>query len=192
MIQALGICGSPRTGGNTEILLKMCLDELQKLNVKVEAIKLSAYEIKPCFSCRKCITLDTCCIRDDMTKIIIPKLLAADIIVIATPVYFNNVSSHVKILMDRTWCIRGKLKDKIGGGIVVGRGYGLELALTAIHSFMLKHAMIIGYRGVSAQGYEKGDVLKDKRAIEDTIKLAHRLYELAKKLNPNKISDTDQ
>ena len=85
--------------------------------------------------------------------------------------------------MDRTWCIRGKLKDKIRGGIVVGRGYGLEAALTAIHAFVIKHEMMLGHRGVSGTAYEKGEIIKDKRAIEDTKDLAKRLSELCKLKN---------
>ena len=181
-LYALGLCGSPRRNGNTEALLRICLDELKRLGVDVEFLRLSDYRINPCISCRKCLSLGTCCIQDDMTNTIIPKLLKADIVVIASPVYFNNVSSYVKLFMDRTWCIRGKLKNKVGGGIVVGRGYGLEQALMAIHAFMLKHEIILGYRGVSAQGYDVGNALRDKRAINDTVKLARRLYELAVKV----------
>lgn len=150
--------------------------------METEIVRLHEHIIMPCTSCRKCLTLGNCCINDDMTNNIIPKLLRADIIIIASPVYFNNISSYVKTFMDRTWCIRGKLKDKIGGGIVVGRGYGLELALTAIHSFMLKHQMILGHRGVSAQAYEKGEVLNNKRVSSDIAEFACRLYELACRL----------
>ncbi|MCD6488375.1 MAG: flavodoxin family protein [Desulfurococcales archaeon] len=179
MYKVLGICGSPRIGGNTEILLGRCLEELERLGAKIEFLRLSSLRISPCTSCRKCLELGECCIHDDMCSIVVPKLLEADIIVVASPVYFNNVSSYVKVFIDRTWCIRGRLKNKVGGGIVVGRGYGLELALTTIHAFMLKHSMILGHRGVSAQGFEKGEVLRDKRALKDTIELANRLYELA-------------
>ena len=182
MLRVLGICGSPRAGGNTDLLLDVTLHKFEELNANTEKLVLKNYEIKPCTSCRYCINAGCCCIDDDMTNIIIPKLLAADVIVIASPVYFNNVSAYVKIFMDRTWCIRGKLRNKIGGGIVVGRGYGLELALTAIHSFMLKHEMILGHRGVSGIAYEHGEVRKDSRAIADAEKLAIRLNEIAQAL----------
>lgn len=179
-MKALGICGSPRRSGNTEILLDVALEELAKAGVETEKIILTEYNIRPCTCCRYCVEHGICCIDDDMTKIIVPKLLTSQIIIVASPVYFNNVSSYVKTFIDRTWCIRGKLKNKIGGGIVVGRGYGLESALTAIHSFMLKHEMILGHRGVPAIAFDKGEVLSNKRALSDSQKLARRLYELAK------------
>ena len=83
-----------------------------------------------------------------MSKIIIPQLLESDGIVIGSPVYFNNVSAQAKAFIDRTWCIRGKLRNKIGGAIVVGRRYGAESAITAINAFFLKHEMIPANRGV--------------------------------------------
>ncbi len=181
-IKALGICGSSRVGGNTEVLLKLCLNELRRKGVEVEFLRLSDYSIKPCTGCRECLKRGECCIDDDMKRVIVPKLLSASIIVIASPVYFNNVSSYVKIFMDRTWSIRGRLKDKVGGAIVVGRGYGLAQALQQIHSFMLKHSMILCHRGVEARGFNKEEVLEDKEALRLTVELAGRLYEVALKV----------
>jgi len=178
MLKVLGICGSPRRGGNTEMLLDVALNELRGLGAEVEKVTLSTYDVKPCTGCRYCVEEGRCCIDDDMTNILIPKLLSTDIIIIASPVYFNNVSSYVKVFMDRTWCIRGKLRNKVGGGMVVGRGYGLEYALTAIHSFMLKHEIVLGHRGVAGVGFDIGEVLKDNRAVEDAKRFAKRLYEL--------------
>lgn len=178
MFKVTGICGSPRINGNTEILLDISLNQFDKAHFRTEKILLSKYEVNPCLSCRYCVENDHCCIDDDMTNIIIPKLIEADAIIVASPVYFNNVGGLVKNFMDRTWCIRGKLKDKIGGGIVVGRRYGSESALTAIHAFMLKHQMILGHRGVSGIAYEKREILTDKQAIRDVKELANRLSEL--------------
>ncbi|MGB9760588.1 MAG: flavodoxin family protein [Thermoproteota archaeon] len=186
MLKVIGICGSPRRKGNTETLLDVTLNEFDKKYFEIEKVLLREYKIEPCTSCRVCTKTHECYIKDDMAKII-QKLLESHIVIIASPVYFNNVSAQVKAFMDRTWCIRGKLKDKIGGGIVVGRGYGLELALVAIHTFMLKHEMILGYRGVSATAYEKDEVLKDKRAVEDAKELAKRLSELCIMMNQNKL-----
>jgi multimeric flavodoxin WrbA len=180
LFKVSGICGSPRANGNTEILLEIALNEFDKARFKTEKIPLREYVLKPCFSCGYCVENQKCCIEDAMTSTIIPRLVDSHVIIIASPVYFNNVSGQVKVLMDRTWCIRGRLKDKIGGGIVVGRGYGLESALTAIHAFMFKHEMILGHRGVSGTAYEKGEIMMDKRAIEDAKDLAKRLSELCR------------
>ncbi len=183
MLKVLGICGSPRPNGNTEILLDAALGEFDGTLFKTEKLQLYRCEMKPCSSCGSCLGNGKCCIEDDVSSVILPKLIGSDVIVIASPVYFNNVSAQVKILMDRTWCIRGKLRDKIGGGIVVGRGYGLESALTAIHAFMLKHEMILGHRGVSGTAYEKGDIARDDKATGDAKRFAKRLSALCGLLN---------
>jgi multimeric flavodoxin WrbA len=80
--------------------------------------------------------------------------------------------------MDRTWCIRGKLKNKIGGAIVVGRRYGAESAITAINAFFLKHEMIIANRGVFGIAFDVGEIKQDKQAIKATEELAKRIKEL--------------
>ena len=124
------ISGSPRKNSNTDYLLKIALSLTGG-----KFIKLSDYKIEPCKSCRACLKLGKCIIDDDMSNVIIPLLLKSDAIVIGSPVYFNNVSAQTKAFIDRTWSIRGKLKNKIGGAIVVGRRYGIESALVAINSF---------------------------------------------------------
>ena len=178
-MKALGVCGSPRIRGNTETILSIVLKELEILGVGVEMVNVCRMDVKPCTSCRTCVKTGKCSIDDDMARVIVPKLLSTDILVLATPVYFNNVSACMKAFIDRTWSLRGRLRNKVGGGMVVGRGYGLELALVAIHSFMLKHEMIICHRGVSCRAYNIGEALADKRAVEDARKLAKRLYEVA-------------
>jgi len=184
LFKLLGICGSPRANGNTAILLDIALSKFDRTCFKTEKILLAEYALKPCSSCGYCIENIGCCIEDDMTSTIVPRLVDSHVVIMASPVYFNNVSGQTKVFMDRTWCIRGRLKDKIGGGIVVGRGYGHELALTAIHAFMVKHEMVLGHRGVSGTAHEKGEITMDERAIEDAKELAERLSELCRLKNP--------
>ena len=117
MFKVSGICGSPRAKGNTEILLEMLLNEFDKAFFGTEKILLREYLLKPCLSQGRCIENQKCCVEDDMTSTIIPRLVDSHVIIIASLVYFNNVSCQVKVfidrIIDRTWCIKGKLKDKI-------------------------------------------------------------------------------
>jgi len=172
-VDILYISGSPRENSNTDILLKLALSITGG-----KLIKLADYRIEPCISCRACQKLDECVIKDDMKNIIIPMLLESKCIVIGSPVFFNNVSAQTKAFMDRTWCVRGKFKDKIGGAIVVGRRYGAESAITAINAFFLKHEMIIANRGVSGLAFDIGEIEQDYEAIEATKELAERIKEL--------------
>jgi len=113
-----------------------------------------------------------------MTGLINPMLLDCDGLVLGSPVYFNNVSSSLKAFIDRTWCLKDKLKNKIGGAIVVGRGFGAEGAITAIHAFFLKHEMIPANRGVTGVAYEAGTVMQSEDAINQAKKLGYRINEI--------------
>ncbi len=112
-----------------------------------------------------------------MSDILIPKLLNNEVFVLGSPVYFNGVSAQLKAFIDRTWCIRGRLKNKIGGAIVVGRRYGSESAITTINAFFLKHEMIPANRGVYGIAFKQEEILQDQEAIESTKRLGERIKE---------------
>ncbi len=167
------ISGSPRKNSNTDYLLKLALSITGG-----KFIKLTDYNIKPCNSCRKCLEMSKCTINDDFNKKLVPLLRESDGFVLGSPVYFNNVSAQLKSFIDRTWSLRGQLKNKIGGAIVVGRKYGLESAITAITSFFLKHEMIPANRGVCGIAFMEREIIKDIESIESTKKLGKRILEL--------------
>jgi len=111
-------------------------------------------------------------------------LLKADGIVLGSPVFFNNVSAQLKAFIDRTWSIKGSLRNKIGGAVVVGRRDGAESAITAIHAFFLKHEMIPANRGVHGTAFARGEITEDDEAMESAKKLCERLMELETILVP--------
>jgi len=168
------ISGSPRENSNTDYLL-----DILKSQIGGNIIKLSDYHIESCRACMDCRGKGECVTKDDMQKMI-PELLENDVVVLGSPVYFNNVSSQMKAFMDRTHCLIGLLNNKIGGSIVVGRKYGAESAITAINAFFLKHNMIPANRGVLGFAFELGEMKKDVGAIEDTKKLGARIIDLTK------------
>ena len=180
-IKITAFSGSPRKGGNTDYLVHTFVDTVKSLGVDAEAVRLCDYKISPCTSCHLCIEKGECVMDDGMVKLY-PKLLESDGILIASPVYFNNVSAQAKAFMDRTWSLRGRLKWKVGGAMVVGRRYGHESALNAIHSFFLKHEVIIAYRGVVAFAFKKGDIVNDKHALNCTKRLAESMVDLVRRL----------
>ncbi len=169
--------GSPRKNSNTDYLL-----DVVRSVTGGEFVKLSEYNIEFCRSCRACLKAGECKIDDDMKNEIMPMLIESDAIVLGSPVHFNNVSGHMKAFMDRTWCMRGKLRNKIGGAVVVGRRYGLESAITAINAFFLKHNMIVANRGVCGLAFKGGEIKEDREAINSAIELGERIIELIKLL----------
>jgi len=166
----LYISGSPRADSNTDILLHTALSVTGG-----QLLKLKNYKISPCNSCWACLKSRTCVIQDEMTSQIMPLLLDCDCMVLGSPVYFNNVSSILKAFIDRTWCLKGKLRNKIGAAVVVGRGYGTEGTVTAINAFFLKHEMFVANRGVSGNVFKSGEITQKQEAIELARLLGRRI-----------------
>ena len=173
------VSGSPRRGGNTEILL-----ERARKITGGELLRLADIRFEPCRACWACRQGGTCAIRDELTPVL-ERLSNFQAPIIGSPVYFNNVTTLTKAFMNRTWPLRGRFRNLLDGAIAVGRRYGAESAITAIHAFFLKHGMVIGHRGVTGIAYRAGDVLRDREALEITDRLANRLLELASTMFPN-------
>ncbi len=175
------ISGSPRKNGNTDFICSVLKSEIEHLGETPRVIRIYDYNINPCVSCRQCVKKNSCIIHDDMDYLS-AILLKSDGIVIVSPVFFDNIPSKLKAFIDRTWCMRGKLRDKIGGVVVVGRRYGHAVAISTLISFMLKHEMILGMRGIVVFGFEKGEAQFDVDGINDVKKLARRIIDLIKKI----------
>lgn len=101
MSKIIVLSGSVRKGGNTELLVHSFF-EGAKQNNEVEIISVRDYQVKPCTGCNFCRKNDgnQCCQKDDM-EIIYEKLKTADILVIASPVYFYGISAQLKAVVDR-------------------------------------------------------------------------------------------
>jgi len=98
--QVLGISGSPRRNGNTELLIREFMRGAEAGGHKTELIILSELKISPCTSCGSCQKTGKCIIIDDM-QAMHKKLLEADCIVFASPIYFGGVSAQLKSFIDR-------------------------------------------------------------------------------------------
>ncbi|MGZ4857059.1 MAG: flavodoxin family protein [Methanobacteriaceae archaeon] len=189
MVKIIGLVGSPRRDGNTEHLVKAALVSAGELGVDTELINLGSAEIEPCIACDICKATGECAIYDDMTKII-EKVRDAHGIIIGSPVYFGNVTSQVKMFMDRSRPLRVdfKLRNVVGGAIAVGasRNGGQETTISAIHEFLLIHdAIVVGdgsplaHYGGTGVGGAKSDTLNDEFGIETSKNLGKRVAELA-------------
>ena len=99
-VQVLGISGSPRRNGNTELLIREFMRGTESGGHKTELIILSELKISPCTSCGSCQKNGKCIIIDDM-QLMHKKLLEVDCIVFASPIYFCGVSAQLKSFIDR-------------------------------------------------------------------------------------------
>ena len=85
-LKVLGLFGSPRKGGNTDLLLDEALNGAAAEGATVEGIHLSDCRITPCVGCLGCFRDGACVIADEMQQLY-PRLLEADIIILASPIF---------------------------------------------------------------------------------------------------------
>jgi len=107
-IKVLAFAGSPRRGGNSETLLDWMLAAMAKEpDVVVEKVALTEANINPCRGCNACEKLNKCVQRDGM-DIYHDKLVAADVIVLASPIFCMGLAAQVKALVDRAQVFRSR------------------------------------------------------------------------------------
>ena len=188
-MKVLGLFGSPRRGGNTEILLEEALKGAEAGGAEIERLYLTDLKITPCTECHGCDSTGNCVILDDMQKIY-PKLLEADIIILASPIFFYGVTAWAKILIDRSqalWAKKylvsdpsmGKMgKRRKGYFISVGATKGQKVfegaILTVKYFFDAINTEYTGellYRGVDG----KGEILKHPKALEQAREAGRKL-----------------
>lgn len=95
------ISGSPRKGGNSDLLCDEFMKGALESGNQVEKIFLRSKKVAPCNACYYCKNGGQCAIKDDMTEIL-DKMQAADVIVMASPVYFYSIDAQMKAVIDRS------------------------------------------------------------------------------------------
>ncbi|MFC1824721.1 flavodoxin family protein [Thermodesulfobacteriota bacterium] len=165
-MKVLGVCLSQRKGGNSEILLEEALKGSNECGDQTEILSLSNKRLEPCNGCFECKTDRLCPIKDDMLTIY-PKLIDADAIIFATPVYFWSLPGIGKIFLDRTYALRSpelKLMNKVGAAITVASSSGNISALQTLNMFFLTNHMITADY-VAGYAYNKEIIRKHKHAM---------------------------
>ena len=103
-MKVLGISTSPRIKGNSDLLLREALAGAESAGAQVEYVNLRNYNIGPCIECNACLTTGECRVQDDY-QAMLAKILDADRVVFATPVFFMSVCAQAKNLIDRGQCL---------------------------------------------------------------------------------------
>lgn len=99
-MKILGIVGSPRKGGNTDILVSQVLKGAVSKGAEQERIYLDDLQMYPCKACSKCASTGECIIEDDFHKVL-KKIKESDAVVLGSPIYCQTVTAQTKILIDR-------------------------------------------------------------------------------------------
>ena len=178
--------GSPRIKGNTDLLLDEALKGARSEGAEMEKLIVDKLNIAPCREYYGCLRDGNCVIRDDMAGIY-PKLLNADVVIVASPMFFYGLTSQLKALIDRSqalWAGKYVLKQNLpyegrkGAFIAVGATKGQKLFDGSIYTVKyffqaigVEYAEELLVRGVD----KKGEIIKHPSALKDAFDLGSRI-----------------
>lgn len=183
--------GSPRKDGNTSILIKHVLAELEKEGIQTEVVQIGGQKIRPCDGCYVCAQKkdQRCVHKDDLVNDCVLKILEAEGVIIGSPAYFACVTTEMKALIDRVGMV-GKFNDdlfrhKVGAPVVAARRAGGFTVCNMINIFLLANQMIVpgsSYMNM-AIGWDKGEVEKDAEGMRAMQVLGQNMALVIKKLH---------
>ena len=188
-MKVLGIAGSPRRGGNTDIILEQALEGAKSAGAETETIVISDLDIAPCLHCDGCLAEGACVIQDDMQSVY-PKLREAERIIVASPMFFMGLTAQTKALIDRCqalWALRYVLKQQLAlnsGGerkgfflSVGGTGYkdNFDSARPILKSWMAVIDVKLAGELTYAKVDEKGAVKEHPTALQDAFEAGKKL-----------------
>jgi multimeric flavodoxin WrbA len=104
IMKVLGISTSPRENSNSDMLLRQVLSGVSSAGAEAEYLRLCKFNISPCSACGACYRAGECPVQDDFPAVL-PKIIAADRIIFATPIFFMSVCAQAKALIDRCQCL---------------------------------------------------------------------------------------
>ena len=169
-MKVIAINGSPHEKGNTAQALQVLLDELQKKGIETELVTIGNKMIHGCTACAKCREAQYGkCITfpNDAVNELIPKLLAADALVLGSPTYFAGINGTMKSFLDRVFYVGisngGLFRLKFGAAIVVLRRGGGTAAFDELNKYLQISEMTIasGCYWSAIHGRTPGEVQQD-------------------------------
>ena len=190
-MKVIAINGSSRKDGNTAILLRTVLSEISAEGIGTELIQLAGNSLKGCVACNKCRENRDrkCVIQSDSFNDCFSALVAADGILLGSPVYFTDVTTSMKALIERTGRVAkangGLLRRKVGAAVVAVRRAGAVHTFDTLNHLFLYSEMIIPgsiYWNLGL-GSAPGQVESDKEGIEIMARLGKNMAWLMKKIN---------
>jgi multimeric flavodoxin WrbA len=188
-LNVLGISGTPRENGNSDILLQHALHPFEEAGWEVTLLRLCELTVKPCLACELCSLHGSCAIDDDDMHLFYDAFRRCDALIVATPTYSRNVSAQLLAVMDRHYGVEKErpLAGKPGGAIAVGRGTcgGQAIAINAIYTWMLSCGMVCvpgELNGLTAVADEPGDVLQQEKRLRQARVLGENVMHVAEKV----------
>ncbi|MFZ3383632.1 MAG: flavodoxin family protein [Candidatus Methanoperedens sp.] len=189
-MKVVAINGSARKQGNTAILIKHVLSELEKVGIETELIELAGKKIQGCTACYKCFDKKDghCAVKGDIVNDCIDKMTESDGIILGSPIYFADITAQMKALIERsgmTALANGSMfKRKVGAAVIAVRRGGATHGFDSINHFFHINQMIVpgaSYWNMGL-GREAGDVKTDEEGIRTMKNLGENMAWLMKKI----------
>jgi len=183
--------GSARKDGNTAILIRRVFAELEAAGIETEMVQLAGQTIRGCTACGTCKKKQDrrCVIDKDIVNDCIAKMAAADGILLASPVYFADVTAETKALIDRAGYVArangNMFRRKVGAAVVAARRAGFVHAYDSINHFFLIGQMIVPgsiYWNLGV-GREIGEVETDEEGLKTMQVLGENMAWLLQKIH---------
>jgi multimeric flavodoxin WrbA len=182
--------GSARQNGNTAILIRTALRELEDEGIETELVQFAGQKIQGCIACRRCMELrnERCALEDDPVNEWIGKMVESDGVILGSPVYFADLTASMKAFIERAGLVglaNGALfKHKAGAGLTAVRRGGAIHAFDSLNHFFFISQMVVpgaNYWNMGI-GLEIGDVEKDEEGMNTMRVLGQNMAWLLKKI----------
>ena len=173
--RVVALIGSPRASGNTADLVDVAIDELAGRGVSCERVFLSDRNVLPCEGHEDCADLALCPVGDDTCELL-DLVYAADGLILASPVYYENVSAQMKAFIDRN-CFNNThdvwLRARSVGLIAVAESTGLDETIDALRRYVaLSSKTALTPLTASGFAYRSGEALVNAALVRAVRELA--------------------
>ncbi len=185
MRSILAFVGSPRRGGNSDILVQHAAEAAKEAGATVEVCYLNEMDYRGCQGCLGCKRGDACVLEDDLTPIY-DKIHGADAVIFASPIYFNDVSGQMKCFLDRWYAFwdaeyQKRLEPGKRGLIILPYEAGRETMYDGLlerHIGLLRGMGLTDVTGFTVAGVRhKGDILSKPEALAKAAESGRKLAE---------------
>lgn len=182
-MKILSVNGSPRRKGNTAVMLDRVCKPLADAGHEIDEVYLQGMDFAPCKACSVCIKKKDrrCHGYEDDCNDVIERVIASDVILLGSPVYFGSVTGQIKAFMDRVGFVNRVntpfLDRKIGAAMSTARRAGELLTFAELCMWFLVNGMVVpgsSYWNVG-HGLKEGEVANDKEAMETCDDLAKNI-----------------
>ena len=140
-IRVLGVCGSPRKKGNSDILLDHILKGARAETATTVKVLLRDYEYKPCVGCERCRATGECAGSFDGMQLLYPEVASCKGLVLISPVHNYNITAWMKAFIDRLYCYYDFAKERPGKWSSRLAGQGRKALIAAVGEQNERHEM---------------------------------------------------